>query len=742
MSGNGGDNAHNNAFGGGGRGPTGGVNTGSGSSGNAGRGNGYWSMDGVKPGPISYDSTGHPIISINDGPHWVNDDSLYGSNGNAGNGNVRTSGTAKITNGYRAVVNGYVYTVTVDGNNNITSVSLYSRPASSSRINWKNGEESRKNSARAQVQAQLDIVKAAAAAAAKKAAEEAAAAEAKRKAEEEAKRKQAEWDAAHPVEAAQRDVNNATNTINASQPRVNSDSSQISNNNSAIASKQARVNQLQAELATYEKTYNLMESVAELRRAHELYVRLMAPRYNERDALQSEIITLQSQNTSLNNDLNTQRAILNKAQSDLASANQRLSKAQADAEAKRKAEAARQAAEEARVKAEQEAAAKAKAAAEAKAKAAAEAATKAAAIEAAKSRLEEPNVFSVSALAAAMGTSTTPMAFAETGLGSISLSGAAATAAWSFVRSVVSELLGIAAVGTGMGALIAAIGYIPGAGEGSDQVPGRNNINMFSTVLDPAVLNLPDDNALKAALNKGGTVTSSIRGRVFYDNDQFNTELVRTEKPTSIRVVKAVKDAVTGLYGYTVPATDTLPSRTILVSPATVPGAGGLPPLVNPVNHVVGGTNTGNPNVPDIDLKVTSYPLSDEPDFNDFILVFEELNLKPMYVMLQDSLDDGIYTRKQLDRKYKHAPDFGISDTKKNRETLTKFRDAIDAHLEDPSTVEKGTYALVEGSKVYFNPKNLRVVVLDKDGMFISGWVLDPFKTNQYDFYIKTGKLR
>ncbi|MCZ4061157.1 hypothetical protein O3W44_21745 [Pantoea sp. LMR881] len=49
MSGNGGDNAHNNAFGGGGRGPTGGVNTGSGSSGNAGRGNGYWSMDGVKP---------------------------------------------------------------------------------------------------------------------------------------------------------------------------------------------------------------------------------------------------------------------------------------------------------------------------------------------------------------------------------------------------------------------------------------------------------------------------------------------------------------------------------------------------------------------------------------------------------------------------------------------------------------------------------------------------------------------
>lgn len=38
MSGNGGDNAHNNAFGGGGRGPTGGVNGTSGKGGPTGNG--------------------------------------------------------------------------------------------------------------------------------------------------------------------------------------------------------------------------------------------------------------------------------------------------------------------------------------------------------------------------------------------------------------------------------------------------------------------------------------------------------------------------------------------------------------------------------------------------------------------------------------------------------------------------------------------------------------------------------
>lgn len=51
--------------------------------------------------------------------------------------------------------------------------------------------------------------------------------------------------------------------------------------------------------------------------------------------------------------------------------------------------------------------------------------------------------------------------------------------------------------------------------------------------------------------------------------------------------------------------------------------------------------------------------------------------------MLNDPLDSGRFTRKQLDRKYKHAADFDITDTKKNSETLTKFRDGIKTPLAD-----------------------------------------------------------
>jgi hypothetical protein len=73
MSGNGGDNAHNNQFGGGGRGPTEGVNTGSGSSnGNAGdRGYGYWKMDPLSNTPTKYGPDGQVRIEITGGINWV-----------------------------------------------------------------------------------------------------------------------------------------------------------------------------------------------------------------------------------------------------------------------------------------------------------------------------------------------------------------------------------------------------------------------------------------------------------------------------------------------------------------------------------------------------------------------------------------------------------------------------------------------------------------------------------------------
>lgn len=67
---------------------------------------------------------------------------------------------------------------------------------------------------------------------------------------------------------------------------------------------------------------------------------------------------------------------------------------------------------------------------------------------------------------------------------------------------------------------------------------------------------------------------------------------------------------------------------------------------------------------------------------------------------------------------------FVCNDTKKNRQTLTKLRDATEVHLQGKGTVEKGTYLLVKDSKVFFNSKTNNVVVIRKNGSSISGWKL------------------
>lgn len=448
-----------------------------------------------------------------------------------------------------------------------------------------------------------------------------------------------------------------------------------------------------------------------------------------------------SQRVNPQNGLNNANATYNSALQAANNANSALVKAQQDAKAKQEAEARRQAEAAAKLKAANEAEAKRKADEQAKAKAAADAVTKAAALEAAMSMLEQPNVFAVRGLAASNSMAIAPMTFAETGLGSLTFTTEGASLSWIAVRSAISKLLMGTIINSGMATVLASIIYVPKAGVGSDKIPGRNNINMFSTVMDPSVINLSDESKIKQALKNGGEISSELSARVYFDDNEFRTELIRTPKPTMIKVVQAVKDTVTGLYGYTIPSDGGLPSRTILISPSDVPGVGGLPPLVNPIETKIGFTNTGNQNQPPESFSIETYPLEDEPDFSHLILVFEGLNLKPLYVVFQDSLDDGKYTRKQLDKKFKHAPDFGVNDLKKNKETLTKFRDALDDHLSDVNTVEKGTYILSKDSKVFYNPNTKNVVVLRDDGMFVSGWKLIP-NTAQYINYIENGVLR
>ncbi|ASA58314.1 adhesin [Vibrio gazogenes] len=92
-------------------------------------------------------------------------------------------------------------------------------------------------------------------------------------------------------------------------------------------------------------------------------------------------------------------------------------------------------------------------------------------------------------------------------------------------------------------------------------------------------------------------------------------------------------------------------------------------------------------------------------------------------------------------KKFKHASDFGVNTTKKNPQTLAEFQNAITSHLDDATTVQKGTYGFVNDSKVFFNPNTNNVVVLDSVGDFVTGFKLSP-GTPQFENFMNNGLLR
>ena len=210
----------------------------------------------------------------------------------------------------------------------------------------------------------------------------------------------------------------------------------------------------------------------------------------------------------------------------------------------------------------------------------------------------------------------------------------------------------------------------------------------------------------------------------------------------TVPVLSAVRDTVTGLDKITVPAVAGAPSRTILINPVPVGPAAPAHTGSNtptPVTPVHTGTEVKQAD----SIVTTTFPSEDIPSLQDFIYWQPDATgtgVEPIYVMLSDPLDSGKFTRRQLQKKYKHAIDFGISDTKINSETLTKFRDAIEAHLADKDTVEKGTYRRDKGEKVYFNPKTMRAVIIRANGDFLSGWKIDPTEENG-KIYLDTGVL-
>ncbi|MBH2868114.1 S-type pyocin domain-containing protein [Serratia marcescens] len=242
------------------------------------------------------------------------------------------------------------------------------------------------------------------------------------------------------------------------------------------------------------------------------------------------------------------------------------------------------------------------------------------------------------------------------------------------------------------------------------------------------------------------SVDLPVRGFITTDDDgRQSVNFVRTGVggvSPSVPVFSPVRDELTGLDKITLPAVAGAPARTILINPVpTGPAAPAHTGNGSPGPKSPAHTGTGIRQADSI--VVTTFPADVVQDLQDFILWQPdalETGVEAVYVMVSDPLDSGRFTRQQLDKKYKHASDFGVADTRKNRETLTKYRDALEAHLNDKDTVEKGTYRREKGSKVFFNPNTMNVVVLKENGDFLSGWKINPDSDNGR-IYLDTGDL-
>jgi len=94
-------------------------------------------------------------------------------------------------------------------------------------------------------------------------------------------------------------------------------------------------------------------------------------------------------------------------------------------------------------------------------------------------------------------------------------------------------------------------------------------------------------------------------------------------------------------------------------------------------------------------------------------------------------------TNKQLQKKFKHAGDFGVEGNF-SKANAGKFNQAIQKHINAPGTKEiQGVY---RGNPATFqtNPNTGLTVIQNPNGSFLSGWKLNP---QQLQHVLKDGKL-
>lgn len=106
--------------------------------------------------------------------------------------------------------------------------------------------------------------------------------------------------------------------------------------------------------------------------------------------------------------------------------------------------------------------------------------------------------------------------------------------------------------------------------------------------------------------------------------------------------------------------------------------------------------------------------------------------MKSSIVILSIVIED-----KQLQRKFKHAGDFGIRGSY-SLQNIIKFKTAIKNHLQSSTTqMRKGTFRGKSGFH-YFDTQTALNVILNDNGYFVSGWKLNE---KQLKAIIDTGNI-
>ncbi|RMP68784.1 hypothetical protein ALQ18_01927 [Pseudomonas marginalis pv. marginalis] len=312
--------------------------------------------------------------------------------------------------------------------------------------------------------------------------------------------------------------------------------------------------------------------------------------------------------------------------------------------------------------------------------------------------------------------------------GSIALTASSTFTLDAAIQAAIQALKGLAATvldratGVGIGLLV----YSPTLG----------NSDRFSTTMSTPVAALTPQlpSNLPEIAAAGGTVDMPYR--IYGDHYQYSVIATSAGDSVSAKVPVRALTLDTALNAYTFTSADT-PPRT-LVFPVTTPGNSSTTTPSHMVDVPVHEGVTLTP----IEVTAEALPAFYPQDLRDAIYVFpKESGLPPIYAVFSEPLDSGKFTRRQLDRKFKHASSFGIDENQKNTETLTKFKSAIEAHLADASTLPKGTYQRDKGSTVFFNSKTNNMVIIGADGKFVSGWKLDP-NTPQFKNYLNNGVLQ